>query len=69
LVAGGLLGGASGRRAAAATQIRYDMAYTQCMVANGEHIVPPPAPVVYAPPPPVVYVPAPVYAVPPPPRL
>jgi len=70
LVAGGLLGGASGRRAAAATQNRYDMAYTQCIVAQGERIVPPappPAMLVYASPP-VGYVPVPVYAVPPPPR-
>lgn len=68
LLAGSLLGGASGRRAAVATQDRYNIAYTQCMVANGEQIVPPappPVPVAYAPPPPVVYVPAPVYATPP----
>jgi Glycine-zipper domain len=41
LVAGSLLGSAAGRHAAAATQDRYNVAYTQCMVANGEHIVPP----------------------------
>jgi len=71
LVAGSLLGGASGQRAAAVTQDRYNIAYTQCMVANGDQIVapaPPPAPVVYALPSPVVYVPAPVYAAPWPPR-
>ncbi len=77
LLAGGLLGSASGRNAAAATQNHYDMAYTQCMVSNGEHVTqpaPPPPPVVYAGPPPVVYapppsvlfVPGPVYAAPPP---
>lgn len=72
LVAGSLLGGARARRAAAATQDRYNVAYAQCMVANGERIATPalpPAPVIYAPPPPVVYVPAAAYAVPPPPSL
>ena len=61
LLAGSLLGGASGRRAAAATQSQYDMAYTQCMVGNGERIEAPAPPVVVYARPPVVYVPSPVY--------
>jgi Glycine-zipper domain len=68
LVAGSLLGGASARHAAAAAQQRYNIGYTQCMIASGEHIVPPaplPTPVVYAAPP-IVYVPTPAYAVSPP---
>lgn len=69
LLTGGLLGVGSGARAASSLQHQYDIAYTQCMVADGERIVPPaaPPPVFYAPPPQVVYVPAPVYALPPPP--
>jgi hypothetical protein len=71
LLAGTLLGSAGSHRAAAANQNRYDISYTQCMVANGEQIAPrspPPPMVVYAPPPPpgIVYVPTPVYAPPPP---
>jgi hypothetical protein len=59
LLAGTLLGSASGQRAAAATQNHYDIAYSQCMVANGEHIAQPTPPV-------VTYVaPPPVYALPP----
>jgi len=69
LLAGTLLGSAHGRGAAASLQERYNVSYTQCMVANGEHIAPPavPRPVAYVvpPPPPVVYVPAPVYPPPP----
>ena len=68
LLAGGLLGSASGRNAAASTQSSYDIAYTQCMTANGEHVpqsaAPPPA-VAYVVPPGVIYVPAPAYVVPP----
>jgi hypothetical protein len=66
LLAGTLLGAVRGRNAAAATQSRYNIAYSQCMVANGERVPQPiaPAPVVYAAPPPgVVYVPPPVYTV------
>ena len=61
LLAGGLVGSAHGKQAAGSIQQQYDMSYSQCMIANGEQIVPPAAPVVYAPPPPVVYAPAPVY--------
>lgn len=77
LLAGGLLGSAAGRKAATATQNQYNDAYTQCMIGNGEQIVPPaappvtyvaPPPVVYPPPPSVVYVAPPLYAAPPPPR-
>jgi hypothetical protein len=70
LLAGALLGSASGGNAAAAAQHQYNMAYTQCMVANGDRISPqtqrtrmlyrPAAPA-------VIYVPAPVYVAPPPP--
>lgn len=72
LIAGGLMGSMMGQQAAASTQSRYDMSYTQCMIANGDRIVPPAAPtayaaptVVYAEPPPAVYVPRPVYVAPP----
>jgi hypothetical protein len=63
----GLLGGASvaGNNAQAAAdslQGRYDVAYAQCMVGNGETIQQPAAPVIvagppvyYAPPPPAYY--------------
>jgi hypothetical protein len=71
LLAGTLIGSARGRNAASLLQGRYNMSYTQCMVANGETIAPHmgPRPVAYvaAPPPPVVYMPAPVYPLPPPP--
>lgn len=71
LLAGTLIGSAHGRNAASSLQERYNMSYTQCMVANGETIASrtPPRPVAYvaAPPPPVVYVPA--YPPPPPPGL
>ena len=62
LLAGGLLGSAHGRDAAGSLQARYDQGYTQCMVANGERIAAPAAPVyaVEIAPPPVVYVPAPM---------
>ncbi|MBN9509193.1 MAG: glycine zipper family protein [Alphaproteobacteria bacterium] len=71
LLAGTILGSASGRNAAASTQNRYNNAYTQCMIANGEQIAPtapPPPRVTYVAPPPVVYaVPPPVvYTTPPP---
>jgi len=65
LLAGTLLGSSHGRGAAASLQERYNVSYTQCMVANGENIAPPamPRPVAYValPPPPVVYVPGPAY--------
>jgi len=52
----GLLGGAAvagdnTQEAADSLQGRYDVAYAQCMVGNGETIQQPPAPVVYAAPP------------------
>lgn len=70
LLAGTLIGSAHGRQAASSLQERYNISYTQCMVANGEVIASPapPRPVAYVaapPPPPVVYVPA----YPPPPGL
>ena len=72
LLAGGLVGSANGQESAASVQSHYDMAYTQCMVANGEKIAPSTPAVVYAAPTPVyvpapvaVYRPAPVYVVPP----
>jgi hypothetical protein len=57
LLAGTLFGSAHGRRGAPANQHRYDISYTQCMVANGERIAPPAPPAAA-----LVYVPAPVYA-------
>lgn len=69
LLAGTLLGAGARRNEAAGVQNRYNISYTQCMVANGERIARPAAPaaMVYAVPPPrVVAVPAPVYVVPPP---
>lgn len=67
LLAGTLLGAAHGRNAAASLQERYNISYTQCMVANGETVASrvPPRPVAYVVPPPVVYAPAP-YPPPPP---
>ena len=69
LLAGTLLGSAAARRAGSSVQNHYNMAYTQCMIANGERITPPAPPpprVVYRPAAPsVIYVPAPVYATPP----
>jgi len=72
LLAGTLLGSASGRNAATSVQHQYNMAYTQCMVANGDRISPPAPPrtrMVYRPgpppPPAVIYAPAPVYVAPP----
>jgi hypothetical protein len=38
LLAGMLMGGARGRARAAAVQRSYNMAYTQCMVANGDPV-------------------------------
>jgi len=71
LLAGTLLGSASGRNAAASVQQQYNMAYTQCMVANGDRVSPSTprrTRMVYRPaPPPVIYAPAPVYVAPPPP--
>ena len=49
LLGGSLVGAAKGREAAAGTQKHYDIAYSQCMVANGEKIAapaPPPAPTI-----------------------
>ena len=73
LLAGTLLGSASGRNAAASVQQQYNVAYTQCMMANGDRVSPStprrtrmvwhPTP----PPPAVIYAPAPVYVAPPPP--
>lgn len=62
LLSGTLLGSAAGRNTAAAVQNRYNIAYTQCMAANGERVPSPtPRPVVYAvPPSAVVYLPPPV---------
>ncbi|CAH2602275.1 Glycine zipper family protein [Rhodovastum atsumiense] len=70
LLAGTALGAGAGRNVAASTQSRYNNAYTQCMIANGEQIAPPAPPpprVAYVAPPPVVYAvpPAVVYAAPP----
>jgi hypothetical protein len=68
LLAGVLAGSARGRVRAAAVQRSYDMAYTQCMVGNGERVAPPGgARAVYAIPAPTVVVPAASYAPPPPP--
>jgi hypothetical protein len=70
LLAGSVMGSASGRNAAQATQSSYNVSYTQCMVARGEHVeqpAPPPALAYRAPPPRVVYVAPPGYFVPPPP--
>jgi Glycine-zipper domain len=67
LLTGTVLGSARGRNAAAAMQRQYNMAYTQCMVANGEHMASPsvsPALVYRVPPPRVIYVPAPTYTIP-----
>jgi uncharacterized protein YcfJ len=67
----GLLGGAAvagnnTQEAADSLQGRYDVAYAQCMVGNGETIQQPPAPVVYGGPPPGYYAPPPGYYPPPP---
>jgi hypothetical protein len=68
LLAGVLAGSARGRARAAAIQRSYDMAYAQCMVANGERLEGPARRrVVYAVPAPAVIVPAAPYAVPYPP--
>jgi hypothetical protein len=66
LLAGGLLGGARGQKSATAIQSRYNMSYTQCMVASSENMTPPSAPsVVYlAPYPSAVYVPPAIYVPP-----
>jgi len=59
LLAGVLAGSARGRAREAAVQRSYDMAYTQCMVANGERVEEPLRPrVVYAVPAGTVVVPA-----------
>ncbi|HEX5461805.1 MAG TPA: glycine zipper family protein [Steroidobacteraceae bacterium] len=69
LLAGLLSGSVRGRARAAAVQRGYDMAYTQCMVGNGERVQEPArARVVYAVPAGVV-VPAAPYPPPPPPYL
>jgi hypothetical protein len=66
LLAGTLTGSVAGRKAAAGKQNSYNIAYTQCMVANDERVVQPAAaPVTYvAPYPGVVYLAAPTYAAP-----
>lgn len=67
LLVGLLSGSARGRARAAAVQRGYDMAYTQCMVANGERVEEPLRPrVVYAVPAGTVVVPAAPYPPPPP---
>jgi hypothetical protein len=62
LLAGTLLGSSSGLRARAAVLNRYNIAYSQCMAANGERVAlpaPPPSRVGYRPAAPsVIYVPA-----------
>jgi hypothetical protein len=60
LLAGTLLGAAHGHATAAAVQSRYNMAYTQCMVGNGETVTASPGP--YPGPAYVAYRPVPVYA-------
>lgn len=71
LLAGSLAGVSRGRQAAASLQHKYNIAYTQCMTANGEDIQPAePRRTVYLPPPPpprIVYAPVPVYVAPSPP--
>jgi hypothetical protein len=71
LLAAVLAGSARGRARAAAIQQSYDMAYTQCMVANGERVEEPArSSVIYAVPVRTVIVPAAPYAAapyPPPP--
>jgi hypothetical protein len=62
----GLLGGAAvagnnTQQAADSLQGRYDVAYAQCMVGNGETIQQPQAPVAYGGPPPGYYGPPPGY--------
>ena len=57
LLLGSVLGVGNAHAAAGSLQHHYDMAYVQCMVANGDQPSPPP-------PPPAVYYPAPVYAYP-----
>jgi hypothetical protein len=70
LLAGSLGGVSQGRRAAASLQQKYNIAYIQCMTANGEDIHPSePRRTVYLSPPPIVYAPVPVYAAPPPPMV
>jgi len=70
LLAGLLAGSAHGRTRATAVQQSYDMAYTQCMVANGERVQQPAnARVIYAVPAGPVIVPAAPYAAPYPPLL
>jgi len=71
LLLGSALGGRQARRTQAVVQRRYDGAYAQCMIAQGERVPRPApravayaAPVLIAPAPPVVYAPAPY---PPPP--
>lgn len=66
LLLGTIIGAKGSRRDAYATQRRYDIAYAQCMTANGERVPARLGRVVYAPPP-VVYVPPPVVVGPPPP--
>jgi len=64
LLGGAAVGGNNTQAAADSLQGRYDVAYAQCMVGNGETIQQPQAPVVYAapPPPPGYYGPPPGYS-------
>lgn len=55
LLLGSVLGAARGRQTAQSFQHRYDGAYAQCMVGNGEQL--PSPPVAYMPPPAIVYPP------------
>lgn len=68
LLAGVFAGSARGRARAAAIQQSYDMAYTQCMVANGERVEGPAYPrVIYAVPAQAIIAPAAPHAAPYPP--
>jgi hypothetical protein len=66
LLGGSAAAGGGAQDAADSLQHRYDVAYEQCMVGNGETIQgPPPPPVVYAAPPPAFYGPPPGFYGPP----
>jgi hypothetical protein len=60
LLGGSAVAGGNTQAAADSLQGRYDVAYAQCMVANGDTIQQPQGPVVYAAPPPAYYGPPPV---------
>ena len=64
LLGGAAVAGGNTQDAADSLQGRYDVAYAQCMVGNGESIQQPPAPVVYGGPPPGYYAPPPGYYAP-----